>query len=140
MIARRMRCVHDDLTTFFQPRGAAACYDRGMKVHHEEYDGGVRVWVSGDLDSSQCNCLRAFWDCHIDEAAARVDIDLTELDSLDGESVAVMVDIVRGHLSRGADVSVHLAPQMLAHTFYKIGLLTDSRFQLIDPREEEPYG
>lgn len=111
-----------------------------MKIHHEERDDGVRVWVSGDLDSSQCNCLRAFWDCHIDEAATRVDIELADLDSLDGESVAVMVDIVRDHLTRGASVIVHHAPQMLAHTFYKIGLLAESRFQLIDPRVEEPYG
>jgi len=111
-----------------------------MKVHHEESDDGVRVWVSGDLDSTQCNCLRAFWDCHIDESAARVDIELTELDGIDGESVAVMVDIVRGHLTRGANVSVRRAPQMLAHTFYKIGLLSDPRFQLIEPRVEEPYG
>lgn len=111
-----------------------------MKVRHEEHDGGVRVRVSGDLDSNQCDCLRAFWDCRIDESAARVDVDLTDLDAIDGESVAVMVDIVRGHLTRGATVSIRRAPQMLAHTFYKIGLLSEPHFQLIEPRQDEPYG
>ncbi|EDM79416.1 hypothetical protein PPSIR1_02646 [Plesiocystis pacifica SIR-1] len=31
-------------------------------------------------------------------------------------------------------------PQMLAHTLYKAGLLRGGSIELVDVREEEPYG
>lgn len=111
-----------------------------MKIRHQQDGGAVRIWVSGDLDSGQCDCLQAFWNCHIDETAAQVDIELADLDCLDGQSISALVEIVRQHLSAGAAVTVHHAPQMLAHTFYKIGLISNPRFELIAPRQEEPYG
>ena len=123
-----------------QINAAASRYTCGMKLRHQTEPGSVRVWLSGDLDAGQCGCLRAYWDRHIDTGAGCLDIDLTDLDDLDGQSVAVMVDIVRHALDGGVRVAVHRAPQMLAHTFYKIGLLSQPQFELIDPRQDEPYG
>jgi ABC-type transporter Mla MlaB component len=110
---------------------------------HEMPDSGPghagRVELAGDLHAADCNCLRSFWDCHVASDATAVEIDMAEVDSLDGPTVAVLTDIVRGHLDAGAEVTVVEAPQMLAHTFYKIGLLDHAALTLIDPRSDEQH-
>lgn len=75
-------------------------------------------------------------------AAESFEIDLGELefDAHDGVEVARWVDRIREHLRTQGRVRVRRCPQMLAHTLYKVGLLRDGRIELIDTREEEPYG
>ena len=65
-------------------------------------------------------------------------LDLDGLDLLDGVAVAEAINGLRAALALGAPVVLHRAPQMLAHTLYKIGMLTDGAISLEDPRVEEP--
>lgn len=111
-----------------------------MKFRHRIEGSSGWVQVTGDLDSAECNCLQAFWDCHVPDDLAKLELDLAELDSMDGESVAVMVNLIRQAVDGGAAVRVVRAPQMLAHTLYKIGMLIPTGVELVEPRVEEPYG
>jgi hypothetical protein len=75
---------------------------------------------------------------------SRFEIDLVELD-LDlecdaGLAVARWVDELRALARDHGSIRVLACPQMLAHTLYKAGLLRDGRIELVDVREEEPYG
>jgi anti-anti-sigma regulatory factor len=112
---------------------------RAMKFRHDVAGDRVHVWLEGDLDGSNCNCLRAFWDCHIPEDASQVDVDMLEVDAIDGESIAHLVGIVRTHLASGAAIALRHAPQMLAHTLYKTGMLGNARLELIEPRSDEQH-
>lgn len=74
--------------------------------------------------------------------AERFELDLGELEIADddGIEVASWVDRIREQVRTHGRVIVRRCPQMLAHTLYKIGALRDGRIELIDTREEEPYG
>jgi ABC-type transporter Mla MlaB component len=110
-----------------------------MKFRHTIDGHTVKVVMSGDLDSRECACLQAFWDCHIGENHAAVDIDLAAVDTIDAESIAVLTTLIRSQLALGTEVTLHRAPQMLAHTLYKIGLLDHSGLTLIEPRSDEQH-
>jgi anti-anti-sigma factor len=111
-----------------------------VKFSHRIDGNTTRVGLAGELDGASCNCLQAFWTCHLDERAPRVEIDMTEVDGIDGESIAVLVGIIRGHVEAGSEVVVRAAPQMLAHTLYKAGLLKQPGLRLESPRaDEQPY-
>jgi hypothetical protein len=76
--------------------------------------------------------------------AGRFEIDLGDLD-LDlerdaGLAVARWVDELRALAREHGSIRVLACPQMLAHTLYKAGLLRDGRIELLDVRDEEPYG
>ena len=110
-----------------------------MKITHQRDGGRLVVRIRGDIDSSQCDCLTHFWDRHVDAGVMELAADLCELDSIDGLGIAALSGLLRRTVSGGADVTVRGAPQTLAHTLYKIGLLRPPRgVRLIDPRDEEP--
>lgn len=68
-------------------------------------------------------------------------IDLDELDADDGAGVAVLTTLLRELLDRGGEITLVRAPQMLAHTLYKTGMLRRyARLHLEDVQQEEPYG
>lgn len=108
-----------------------------MKFRHRISGSSAHVELAGDLDARECNCLQAFWDCHLPDDLATLDLDMAAVDSLDAESVAVLTTLVRNHLATGAEVTLHHPPQMLAHTLYKIGLLDHAGLTLIEPRTDE---
>jgi len=110
-----------------------------MKFRHETRGNTVWVELLGDLESSDCNCLQAFWDCHVGDDLLAVDIDMTGVEDIDSQSVAVLTNLIRAHVTAGTEVTIHRAPQMLAHTLYKIGLLDHSALTLIDPRSDEQH-
>lgn len=62
---------------------------------------------------------------------------LGDLDVDDGVSTAAWVDVVRHLRDRWGGVTLVEAPQMLAHTLYKVGDLRDGRLELVRPREDE---
>lgn len=68
------------------------------------------------------------------------ELDLHELEFDRGVELTHWVDTIREHLRVHGRVRIHGCPQMLAHTLYKVGMLTDPRLELVDTREEEPYG
>lgn len=66
-------------------------------------------------------------------------LDLTQTEPEDGPELARLVTWIR-ELARHHPVVLVGAPQMLAHTLYKAGLLRSGRIALKNPRVEEPYG
>lgn len=67
----------------------------------------------------------------------RVELELGELEAEDGAAVASLVDLVRRLSAAALRVELRCAPQMLAHTLYKAGLLRDGRVRLAGEREPE---
>ncbi|MCB9850332.1 MAG: hypothetical protein H6817_06465 [Phycisphaerales bacterium] len=110
-----------------------------MKFALHGTDEQPRVELAGDLVASDCNCIQSFWDCHVPDGVAAIDVDMAAVDSLDGESVAVLTNIIRRHVAEGTEVTLYEAPQMLAHTLYKIGMLDHPALTLIDPRHDEQH-
>jgi hypothetical protein len=76
----------------------------------------------------------------IRQAPADVEVDLTELELDSGVAVARWVDELRARVRAHGRIRVRGCPQMLAHTLYKANLLRDGSIELVDVREEEPYG
>ena len=67
-----------------------------------------------------------------------VELMMEEAELTDGLSVTRMVDAVRLLVDRFDQVRLIRSPQMLAHSIYRLGMLTEgSRLELVEPREEE---
>lgn len=66
--------------------------------------------------------------------------ELLDLELEDGVSVAEVVNAVAALRARGQRVELRHAPQMLAHTLYKVGRLEDPGLVLVEPRQDEGYG
>ncbi len=73
----------------------------------------------------------------MEKSDAPIRLEFEELDLLDGAAVAEAVNAIREILETGRSLEIHHAPQMLAHTLYKTGMLADGRILLIEPVEEE---
>lgn len=71
-------------------------------------------------------------------AAGPLRLDLTHLELPDGVSVAAGITALRALLAHRGALTLIGAPQMLAHTLYKIGGLDDTRLRLEDVRADEP--
>jgi anti-anti-sigma regulatory factor len=67
-------------------------------------------------------------------------LDLAELDIRDGVAATHAFDAVRLLCSRVAILRIVAAPQALAHTFYRTGLLAEGGIELEAMREDEAYG
>lgn len=67
-------------------------------------------------------------------------LEMQELELLDGVSVAEAVNGLRALARRRGAVRLRHAPQMLAHTLYKRGLLIEEPLVLESPRHDEGYG
>ena len=65
-------------------------------------------------------------------------LDLTHLELPDGVSVAAGITTLRGLLHHHGGLTLIGAPQMLAHTLYKIGSLGLAGLRLEDVRADEP--
>lgn len=65
---------------------------------------------------------------------------LADLDLEDGVAVAHLVTALRALRSRSGRLVLVQAPQMLAHTLYKVGALHDPGLVLVDPRQDEGLG
>lgn len=70
-----------------------------------------------------------------------VELDLTELEIADASGALAAVEAIRALAAVAQPVVIRGAPQLLGHNLYRAGLLeTGSRIELIDMREDEPYG
>ncbi len=93
--------------------------------------------LAGDVDGAAAARVLEAADREA-SACALLHLDLGELELPDGVAVARMVDLVRLLLARAKRVRVLRAPQSLAHTLYRVGMLKgDARLELIEPRQEE---
>lgn len=93
------------------------------------------LYVEGDITDP---IAADFRDALIDAGEQSSDLNLLDLDLEDGVAVVETVNAVRALLSQHNALTLRHAPQMLAHTLYKIGLLEDGRLLLIAPRVESP--
>lgn len=101
--------------------------------------GGHSVQVGGTVDAASAQAF-AFVLTQDVKALTNgdpsIDIDLEDLELDDGSAVVEAVNAVRDLLLH-APVVLRRAPQMLAHTLYKAGMLQEGRLELVLPREEE---
>jgi len=76
----------------------------------------------------------------IASSATATSIEVTfEVDDLSSEAIAAYVDLVDDWLRSGRSVRLLNAPQMLAHTLYKVGRLSRSELLTVSMRGTEPY-
>jgi hypothetical protein len=96
---------------------------------------GGEVIAAGDVSAAQAPafCAALLAAARRGEGPARLALEALDLD--DGVAVALAVDAVRA-LGRERGVVLVRAPQMLAHTLYKIGAV-GSRIALEAPRYDE---
>jgi anti-anti-sigma regulatory factor len=98
------------------------------------------ITVGGNVDAGSAEAFAAAIEHDVPalsfgDRPIQIDLDNLELD--DGSAVVEAVNALRGLMRLGA-VVLHHAPQMLAHTLYKTGMLEDDRIRLVTPRVEEP--
>ena len=99
----------------------------------------TRILVEGHIDASSASAFSLAVQQDVAVLAAGLNpivLDLHDLELSDGSAVAEAVNAMRALLARAPLVIRH-APQMLAHTLYKTGLLRNGRLTLESPREEE---
>ena len=94
------------------------------------------VTVAGEVDAAAAEGLLTGIQRVV--TPGRLVLDLAELELTDGVAVAIAVDAVRALAAARGAVELRSAPQMLAHTLYKCGLLSGERITLHAPRVEEP--
>lgn len=97
--------------------------------------------ISGDLNRSNAGdfeasiAIQPFVEGH-------AILELIDLEIDDGVAATAAVNGVRQILETVIQVTIVGAPQVLAHTLYRVGMLEGegARVLLKDTREEEPYG
>lgn len=104
-------------------------------VRRKDEDADV-LTISGELNDDNADVLAVLLrDCR--QVGL---VDLSELD-INGASAALeAVGAVRELLSGLGTLKLFHCPQILAHTLYRVGLLEGGTLELVDPRQEEPYG
>src|SRR4028118_1279745 len=73
-----------------------------------------------------------------DAQADRIELSF-ETDELPSDVIAALVDAVDAWIADARTVHLHDAPQMLAHTLYKVGRLNNSASLTVSVRQAEPY-
>lgn len=94
-------------------------------------DGDAGWVLEGTLDAPDLGALAAT----LGPAPGR--LDLTDLELANGVTVAALVTLLRG-LARGGRLTICGAPQLLAHTLYKVGDLALGEIVLESVRADEP--
>ncbi|MFO0984834.1 MAG: STAS domain-containing protein [Planctomycetota bacterium] len=107
-----------------------------MKLAWHTEGHTLHVTMRGALEARTCRCLRRFWERHVLHARHTL-VAMAEVDADDGHGIAVMIDLLQQSLQNGAGITLEHAPQALAHTIYKVGLLQDGRLSLSAPRRGE---
>ncbi len=100
----------------------------------------TEIQVGGSVDATMANAFAIVLARDVKTLSAGRDtitLDFRELELDDGSAVAETVNALRELLVQ-ASLVVHNAPQMLAHTLYKCGMLEGARLVLKTPRIEEP--
>lgn len=100
-------------------------------------DGWV---IEGELDRHTVTSLHGWCD-GLSTWQQQASLELGGLEILDSEGAAAAVEAIRLLLQRTSALTVLHAPHLLAHTLYRIGMLeAGKKLELVEPREEEPYG
>jgi hypothetical protein len=91
-----------------------------------EIDDGV-LTVEGEVGEKEVAVFCRRLEDHLVGVST---VDMLDLEILDGLAMAMVVGSVR----RCLPLRIRYAPQMLAHTLYKIGLLGSEGLELLEPR------
>lgn len=103
---------------------------------------GTKAWVvvKGDLDLPVLRALVARLAELPEGAIQEMEVDLSDCDADGAMPLLEAINLVRGWLRQGVAVTLHGAPQLLAHDLYRVGLLLPgSRLHLDEPRNEIGY-
>jgi anti-anti-sigma regulatory factor len=107
-----------------------------VRIGRSRHEEAQVLAVSGELNAGNAGALATLLQAN---GPVRI-IDLAELE-IDGANAALeAVDAVRQLLLGAGTLQILHSPQVLAHTLYRVGLLQSGALELVDPREEEPYG
>ncbi len=109
-----------------------------LSIHHDLLACEVRV--GGSIDRSVAAAFAQALTRDVKTLCAgdaTIHLNFGDLELDDGSAVAEAVNVLRALLAQ-AHVVVRNAPQMLAHTLYKTGMLRGERLALETPRQEEP--
>ena len=118
-----------------QPR--LVVFDSEFELLRFDLDGGAGYVLLGDVDFDGAGRIFEAFEADPGRGGA-VELMMEEAELTDGLSVTRMVDAVRLLVDRHERVRLIRPPQMLAHSFYRLGMLTEgTRLELVEPREEE---
>ncbi|MBI3127439.1 MAG: hypothetical protein HYZ11_07530 [Candidatus Tectomicrobia bacterium] len=108
-----------------------------FRLAREEISTGARFTLSGDVDAASAEMILRALEEKAGEGEA-AEFLLEEAEITDGPAAARMVDAARLLLARFRRVRLVRAPQALAHSLYRVGMLRPgSRIEMVEPREEE---
>lgn len=92
--------------------------------------------ADGDLLGDRLSALLETLE-HLPPETRRLELDLAEADlDDDPNAVATLAAALRRSARRLERLRLHRPPQVLAHTLYRVGALTDGRLEILDPRSE----
>ena len=99
----------------------------------------MKLELTGDLTVHHVDTLRTQLEhCSY---TTHVKIELDALDIDDAIAVTELLNLIRETLPKVASLTLFRAPQTLAHDLYRAHLLRpDIPLELVEPREELPYG
>jgi len=95
--------------------------------------------VDGTCDSADAETLLAAITPLIPSNIDLLELHLYGLDLDSGSATVAWHAVVRQLRDRHGRVILLEAPQMLAHSLYKVGDLSDGRIQLVQPRSDEGF-
>lgn len=118
-----------------QPRLVVS--DSEFELLRFDLDEGAGYVLLGDVDFDGAGRIFEAFEAGPGRGGP-VELMMEEAELTDGLSVTRMVDAVRLLVDRFDQVRLIRSPQMLAHSIYRLGMLTEgSRLELVEPREEE---
>jgi ABC-type transporter Mla MlaB component len=111
-----------------------------MKLRALRVGKELRVSISGLMVGSDCSCLEHFWSRRVASVdSPRIMLDLDGIEEIDAVAIAQLVTLTRRTARPGRPLTITAAPQMLAHTLYKIGALRHGSLTVDSHATEEPY-
>lgn len=111
-----------------------------MKLREHQQGAHQTIAIAGRVEGGSCNCIEAFFACRVDPEAERIELALDEVDEIDALGIAALTRELATLRANKTKITISDAPQLLAHTLYKAGMLQEPNpIILRDPRAEEPY-
>jgi anti-anti-sigma regulatory factor len=108
---------------------------------HTPINADDLIIIEGELNHFNAEAFQQALESLNIEQDSKIAIDMFGFDINDGVSVAIAVNALRDLLKRVSQLQLIGAPQILCHNLYRVGLLgPGSAIELIDMREDEPYG
>lgn len=119
------------------PPSAVLAEGAAFRLLREEIAAGARFTLSGDVDAPAAEKVFLALEEKSGEGEG-AELLLDEAEIVGGPATARMVDAVRLLRDRFSRLRLVRAPQALAHSLYRVGMLRPGgRIEMVDPRDEE---